>query len=265
MGGQESVVRLYMDETGDHTRPKSQDLGQRYLGLTGVAFNEGDYDTFARRLDELKRAHLPYDPDDPPILHRKEIVQCQGPFYVLQDAKRRASFDADLLALIEDTTFVVFSLVLDKLTHGAATYRRLRHPYHFALLGLLERYCGRLAYRGRRGRVIAEARGGVEDRELQNAYDSFRSRGTKYLDAFRAQATLASRTIDIKPKRSNVAGLQLADLLAHPLKREVLRTYGRSTQPVDPFSARLCPLVEPKYNRRIDQDRIDGYGRIILA
>jgi len=54
--------RLYVDETGDHFRSDPNDLGQRYLGLTGVCFDREPYFQFQAELEEFKRKHLPYDP-----------------------------------------------------------------------------------------------------------------------------------------------------------------------------------------------------------
>jgi hypothetical protein len=81
-----------------------------------------------------------------------------------------------------------------------------------------------------------------------------------------AQATLTSKQIKIKPKVLNIAGLQLADVLAHPLTRDVLVDYGRM-QPLIPgsFTQKMCAVAQVKYNRQVYQGRIRGYGRVLLA
>jgi hypothetical protein len=61
-----------------------------------------------------------------------------------------------------------------------------------------------------------------------------------------------------------VAGLQLADLLAHPLKRDVLRDKGVLTETPSDFERRLLGVVTPKYNRRLGDKRVEGYGRILV-
>lgn len=219
--------RLYVDEAGDHTTCVNAEapLGSRFLGLVGVAIRRGHvYDTLSSALDGLKRKHLPYDPDDPPILHREDILNRRHAFRVFQDDARRGAFDDDLLSIIETTDCVVITVVVDKLTHGAKAYRKLQHPYHYCLLALLERYCGLLGHLGLHGDMMVEARGRREDTALADAFEDFFKHGggpTSLLTAELAQSTLTSRRPKIKAKSQNIAGLQLADLLAHPLTRDV--------------------------------------------
>jgi hypothetical protein len=80
-----------------------------------------------------------------------------------------------------------------------------------------------------------------------------------------AQKTLTSKHIKLKPKALNVAGLQLADVLAHPVTRDVLRAYGRISDPTAQFPERVMRVAVQKYNHHLFNRRIDGYGRVILA
>lgn len=263
--------RLYVDEAGDHTTCVNAQApaGSRFLGLVGVAIRRGHvYDSLCSALERLKRTHLPYDPDDPPILHREDIVNCRHAFRVFQDAARRSAFDDDLLGLMNATEFVVISVVVDKLTHGTKAYRKLQHPYHYCLLALLERYCGLLGHLGLRGDLMVEARGRREDKALEEAFEEFFKYGggsTSFLTAELAQATLTSRKPKFKSKSQNIAGLQVADLLAHPLTRDVLVSYDRIPDRGGPFADRIAAMASAKYNRHLYQDRIQGYGRVILA
>lgn len=65
---------------------------------------------------------------------------------------------------IEETQFVLFSVVLDKQTHQAADYRKIKDDYHCCVEALLERYCGRMRKMNLVGDVMAESRGGSQDR-----------------------------------------------------------------------------------------------------
>ena len=69
---------------------------------------------------------------------------------------------------------------------------------------------------------MAESRGGSEDRALAAEYRLAYSDGTQYMSSQTAQNALTSGEIKLKPKRQNIPGLQLADLLAHPVGRDVL-------------------------------------------
>lgn len=257
--------RLYIDESGDHSSSDAHKIEKRYLGLVGLMFEQTkEYRDFQAGFQRLKETHFPHDPDDPPILHRTEILHKRGIFKCLQDGQRRAAFDQDILELIARSSFKVIAVVIDKVEHGSKTYRSLVHPYHYGLHAMLERYCGRLAMFGHQGDVMAEGRGGAEDRELKRAYREAYFAGTRYMEKGKAQKALTSRELKLKPKEANVAGLQLADLLAHPLTREVLIDYGRMEDRRHPFAVELARAIEPKYNRQIYENRIRGYGRILL-
>ena len=105
VAARKQTYRLYVDEFGDHTTAgEESDLGNRYLDLVGVWFE--DYAAFRVALEGLKRTHLPnYDPDDPPVVHRKDVLHTRGAFRRLHDPKRRMAFDSDLVKIIRETPF----------------------------------------------------------------------------------------------------------------------------------------------------------------
>jgi hypothetical protein len=178
VAGEPPSYRLFVDESGDHSASHPVDIGKRYLGTIGVALSEVAHRRFYERLELFKQQHLPYDHKCPPILHRVDIVQARGAFTVLQDADRRAAFDQDLLTLIKATEFTAFAVVIDKVEHASKQYRRMKHPYHWTVLALLERYCGWLKFLGQRGDVVAESRGETEDRTFREAYAQFCQHGS---------------------------------------------------------------------------------------
>jgi hypothetical protein len=57
----------------------------------------------------------------------------------------------------------------------------------------------------------------------------------------------------------------LADLLAYPLKQEILIENGRiSDTPDELFGKRVCEIIRKKYNRHFYDGRIYGYGKVFL-
>lgn len=261
------LYRLYIDETGDHTSSDAIDLGKRYLGLAGIIMEHPEpYGAFGAGLEAFKKRHLRYDPDSPPILHRSDILQAKGPFSPLADPAKRAAFDADLLKEAGQAAYRIVMVVIDKVDHFSKKYRRQGHPYHYGLVAMLERYCGWLRFTAAHGDVMAESRGGRDDHALKDAYRKFYRHGSYYLNAAIAQATLTTKEIKVKPKALNIAGLQLADILAHPLTRDVLVEYNR-IPPLVPgsFAEKMTAAAQAKYNRQVYQNRIRGYGRILLA
>ena len=77
------------------------------------------------------------------------------------------------------------------------------------------------------------------------------------------QSALTSRELKLRQKRANIAGLQLADLLGHPVKHWVLRRYRLLAEEPAPFARRLMEVVEAKFNRHLYDGRIDGYGAVL--
>ena len=260
------MYRLYIDESGDHYSSHPENIGKRYLGLIGVMFNKDAHHEFTTRLDRLKQEHFPdHSRGIPLIFHREDILNKRGSFCVLKDNEKCRVFDRDLLNLIHETDFKAVAVVIDKVSHATKKYRRLKHPYHYSLLGMLERYCGWLSYAGKKGDVMAESRGTKEDRALKEAYRSIYTHGAYYLQKSKAQGTLTSCEIKLQKKESDIAGLQMADILAHPLTRDVLLAYGRIGSRGSEFADKISEVAKSKYNINLFRGQIKGYGQVILA
>jgi hypothetical protein len=197
------------------------------------------------------------------ILHREDIINQRGPFWRLRDPQVREMFDAKLLDLITGTDFTIVAVVIDKKALKE-TYPVPAHPYHLALGFLLQRYCGLLNHTNRCGDVLAESRGGVEDRLLKDSYLRVYERGVWMTRAEFFQQALTSEQLKIKPKSANIAGLQLADLLGHPVKHMILKEKGHLKGDPSPFATRLLEVIEPKFNRHLYKDRVEGYGKVLF-
>lgn len=264
-GGTRRRYRLYVDESGDHTYHATSDPGKRYLGLLGVAIESEYYrSNFHPQLEALKQRHFPHSPDEPVLLHRKDIVNRRGPFWRLRDPDDEAAFDADLLAFLSAQSYVIIAVVIDKVAHFERYGSSAWHPYHYCLTAMLERYAGLLNFHNAEGDVMAESRGGTEDRQLSQAYLRVHAAGTfsHGLDFF--QACLTTKNLKLKRKQANIAGLQVADLLAHPCRLDVLNDEGLLPTGLPPFAAQLASVIASKYNGRARQNRVSGYGKVLL-
>ena len=156
-------------------------------------------------------------------------------------------------------------MVIDKKAHVDRYKESALHPYHFCLVALLERYCGVLNYYNVKGDVLAESRGGREDMQLKEAYKNVYESGTNFRKQDFFQKSLTSKEIKIKPKLANIAGLQLADLLAHPCTIEILYEKKHIINWDGEYEKRICKCVNKKYNKHLINGRIDGYGKIFLG
>lgn len=253
--------RLYIDEVGNPDLGASEVPNHRYLSLTGVVFDlEYVEQRVFTRLEELKRRYFASHPDDPVILHRKELVNQRSPFEALKDPAVRDRFDTELMGLLDDLEYTVFTTVIDKLEHKQRYTVWRCDPYHYCLHVVLERYVMWLERKDGEGDVLAESRGGKEDRRLKDSFEGIWQNGTDFVEANRFQAKLTSRQLKVKAKSNNIAGLQIADLIAHPAFRAALARREARQLPLN-FGGEVAQLLERSKYDRSPGGRIDGWGR----
>ncbi len=112
---------------------------------------------------------------------------------------------------------------------------------------------------------MVERRGGREDSKLKDSYARLYEHGTDNIPPERWHERLTSRELKVKPKSANIAGLQLADLIAHPSRREVLIEYQLIVDDRDTFGDRICAILrQSKYHRNRRTGQIEGYGKKLL-
>ncbi len=253
--------RMYVDEVGNPGLRCCQDPRHRYLSLTGVLMELSYVDgTVFPTLEGLKRRYFGGHADEPIILHRKELVNAAPPFHPLQDPATRARFGRELLELLDQLEYHVVTVVIDKLAH-VEQYTVWRYdPYHYCMMVLLERFALWLERVGHQGDVMAESRGGKEDQRLKRSFEHLVETGSEHVSAERLATRLTSRQLKVKPKANNIAGLQLADLIAHPSFRAVLSRRRNEALPSN-FGGRLGALLERRKYLRSPSGRIEGWGR----
>ncbi len=253
--------RMYVDEVGNSDMGASQDLNHRFLSLTGVIIELGYVEeTVFPSLEHLKRVYFRSHPDDPVILHRKELVNKKPPFEALRDITTEQAFNRDLLGLLQQLNYVVITAVIDKAEHQQRYQVWRFDPYHYCLTVLVERYVLWLKRNHATGDVMAESRGGREDRRLKDSFERVYERGSDFVHAEEFSIYLTSRQLKVKPKANNIAGLQLADLLAHPSFRA---TFARhQNDPLsDNFGGQIARILEDSKYDRSPRGRIEGWGR----
>jgi Protein of unknown function (DUF3800) len=196
-----SKYRVYIDETGNSDLESSENPNHRFLSLTGIIVSlRHIQNTLQPQLEALKGKYFNSHPDDPVLLHRKEMVNKKIPFACLLDPFKCAEFDDEFLALIESWRYTVISVCIDKRRHKD-TYSVWRYdPYHYCLAVLLERAMFYLESIGAQADVMAESRGGKEDRRLKDSFERLCEKGTEYISPERFQAVLTSKQLKVKPK-----------------------------------------------------------------
>ncbi|MBI4463624.1 MAG: DUF3800 domain-containing protein [Acidobacteria bacterium] len=242
--------RMYVDEVGNADLESSDNPNHRFLSLTGVILDlQYVESTLHPQMEALKACYFGSHPDEPVIFHRKEMVNEKPPFQALKDSKIRESFDHNLLSLMGAWECTVITVCLDKKKHRE-TYTVWRYdPYHYCLAVLLERFVFFLNRARSQGDVLAESRGGKEDMRLKAAFRRIWEQGTDYVEPNQFQNALTSRELKVKLKANNIAGLQLADLFAHPSRNEILKEQGLLGSTLGPFGKQVIEILQAKYDR----------------
>ncbi|MGD8290060.1 MAG: DUF3800 domain-containing protein [Desulfobacterales bacterium] len=239
---------MYVDEVGNSDLKSSDNPLHRFLSLTGVVVELGYVsEKLFPNIEKLKFDYFKSHPDDPIILHRKELVNAKYPFIALKDEKVKRKFDKELLAFLNEWEYSVITVCLDKKAHKD-TYNVWRYdPYHYCLAMLLERYTFFLEQKQIPGEVMAESRGGKEDRRLKASFAKLWQEGTQFISPERFHEVFTSKQLKVKPKSNNISGLQLADIIAHPSRNEILSENKLLDRPLAPFAKKIIDILQSKY------------------
>ena len=253
--------RLYIDEVGNSDMNSSTDPNHRYLSLTGVVIDlDHVKQVVYTELEALKARFFSSHPDEPISLHRRELVRRLFPFQALNDPETRQRFDEALLALLIKWEYRVISVVIDKQEHQARYTVWKYHPYHYCMHVLLERYVMFLEGEQLFVDVMVEARGGKEDTKLKESFTRVWEHGTDHIKSKRFQSRFTSREIKLKQKTNNIAGLQIADLIAHPSFRAMRQQRSGETPSLD-FGTQIVQILKNGKYLQSTSGKIDGWGR----
>lgn len=249
--------RLYLDESGDNVVRDSDDPAVRYLGLTGCIVEAENYrGSFQPALETLKQRHFPHSPDDPVVLHRKEIVGRVGPFWRLKEPRVEAEFNHDLLEFLAQQGYWLVSVAVDKQPFASQLSVESPDPYVLCYYELAQAYVLFLGEVNGEGDILAESRGGREDRLLKVAHRALFDTGGEGI-----QGRLTSRQVKLKRKEENIAGLQIADVLAYPMRQDILIEHGRLAEPGSTFGRQIAAAVRQKFFRPTEQSRRFSAGK----
>lgn len=245
---------MYIDESGNPDLRNSDDPNHRFLSLTGIIVDLSYVaHTLYPEMEALKSRYFGSHPDDPVIFHRKELVNRRHPFQALRDIRIEYAFSQDLLAHLRKWQYRVISVCIDKKKHVRTYGTWVRDPYYYCMSVLLERFNFWLNRNNSTGDVMAESRGSKEDRRLKREFRNLWTNGTEFVDSSQFQRSLTSRELKVKPKTANVSGLQLADLIAHPSRSEILYEQGLFGRDLPTFTRQIVAILATKYDRNGSQ------------
>ena len=200
---------VYVDESGDHSLA-SIDLGYPVFVLALCVFHKRHYSE--QIIPAIEKLKFNYFGHDSVVLHENEISKQKGAFAFLSHRPTRVVFMERLNSIMDASNFILIACVVDKVrlskNEGANS-----NPYHIALGICLEALHGFLTEKGQenlRTHLVVECRGKKEDRELELEFRRIR-------DGNNAGGQTLPFDIVFANKQTNLAGLQLADLVARPV------------------------------------------------
>lgn len=213
-----SRLIAFFDECGDHSLEKiDRDFPLFVLALVVVeraAYRE-------QVLPELNRFKLRYWNHEGINLHSRDIRLAGGPFSLLLNAEVRHKFIDELSATLDKLPFTLFISAIRKQTHVERYGKDAANPYDLSLEFAMEGLVHFLESNGETHLpIVAEARGKREDNALEQAFYRLMARGTenRSVDKFKK----LDCPLTFQSKKNNIAGIQLADLCAHPCARHIL-------------------------------------------
>lgn len=210
---------MYLDESGDHRLKKINPTYPVFV-LGGVIVDRA----YARNVIEprVREFKLRFFGSEEVILHTVDMRNNAGDFAFLTDAVRRAEFYTELNRMLQELEYKVIAAVIKK-EDLVKQYRvNASDPYMYALEMLVERFCWELGDVLDSGFICAEKRGQTLDLELMAAWEALRTSGvgTWYASSRRIEDRIVG--LDLRDKKPNLAGMQLADLVITPIGRYVL-------------------------------------------
>ena len=251
--------RLYFDETGNgDLRVAKKNPNQRYLSLTGLIIRQDIHDGLVS--DQLVRIKREIFGEQSVVLHRRDIVSRKDIFSRLNDEELRAKFRAKIAELLETAPVTAITVTVDKLALLEVQTQRPFGVYHYVLIWLLALFVKWLDRHGYYGDVEGEMRGPKHDAQLRRALRVFYKEGGEFPKEV-IQSRLTSHELRLKSKKANIAGLQLADLLAHPALRLHLSRRSAKIAAPDEYVVLAKILETSKYDRDIKDGEVEGWGR----
>lgn len=210
---------VYVDESGDHSL---ESINPHYP-LFVLAFCVFQKEHYAQKvLPALSMLKIAAFGHDLIILHEHEIRKRAGPFNKLNQQRSEHLMRA-LSNLVAEMDIAFIPIVIDKLALkelGADP----THVYHLAMQLGLERLFHLLQAHDQQNEVthvIFEARGKCEDIALELEF-------RRICDGHNSLQRQMPFEIVIADKKTNSAGLQLADMAARPIGLSVLRPWQQN-------------------------------------
>ena len=206
---------MYLDESGNHDLKKI-DPNYPVFVLGGVIVDESYAETVME--EEVNQFKVSWFGSTSPVLHTADMTRNSLEFEILKDSKTRERFLEDLNALMRRLEYTVVSAVVQKDRLRGRFYRRL-DLYSLSFGFLLEVFHDEVHRARGHGGIIAERRAPEIDKRLDDNWDWHLNQGAGEISGRQIRQRIKS--LDLRYKAENIAGLQIADLVVTPIGRHI--------------------------------------------
>jgi hypothetical protein len=208
----------YLDETGDHSLT-SIDPGFPVFLLMLLVTDCSHYAQII--VPSIYQLKMDYWGHEAVILHSRDIRKAQRDFAFLAKAEARKPFYERLNQIIGNSNYSLICSAIRKEQLSDRYGHNANNPYDLALTFALERLLQLLEDCGQKEiKIVAEARGKSEDKQLQLSFLNIINQGTSFFDSSRFRKIKFE--LLFRSKSMNVVGTQLADLVAYPTARWII-------------------------------------------
>ncbi|PUE21499.1 DUF3800 domain-containing protein [Limnohabitans sp. WS1] len=206
---------VYVDESGDHSLERI-DPDYPVFVLALCVFHKRHY--AEKIIPAVEKLKFNYFGHDSVVLHEHEIRKQKGDFAFLSHKPTREEFIGRLSSIMDASNFILMSCVVDKARlnrhEGAGS-----NPYHIALgicLEVLREFLAEKTQDHLQTHVLVECRGKKEDAELELEF-------RRICDGENPGNRQLPFNVIFADKKTNLTGLQLADLVARPVGLNYIR------------------------------------------
>lgn len=248
---------LYLDESGDHNLSR---VDSKYpVFVLGGAIIDIDYAQghLVEKLNEFKKDLLGATDV---IMHTADIKRNRNGFEALKDQKFRTHFYKKLNTMMTELDYSVVACAIDKMklrySHNyfsqnlppiypkSESYEYHVDVYDLSMRILTERFVWLLSQSNDTGIIIVESRTENLNETLKLSWEKIKIQGTGTVQAVDVKKHIME--FNLRNKKDNLAGLQIADLIVSPIGRHVLGKADRQDWHIVNQKTLINPITEKK-------------------
>jgi hypothetical protein len=209
---------LFLDESGDHGLAKFDSDFPVFL-LCGVLVKEDDYEKIRLAFNKLKQSIWG---NKEVIFHSRDIRKCEKEFQKLFDLELKKYFYEELNRIVANSPYNIIASAIQKEAFIQKFGKLHDDIYEIALSFVIEQAIVVLQNINPQSQlsIIIEKRGKKEDKQLDDHFQKIIAVGTGILT--NEQVNQFNLLFTFRNKKENINGLQLADLVAYPIARNII-------------------------------------------